>query len=309
MSKSKDKINVETDNTDIKKLIAMSDGGLELDINLAEDLASHSEETDNSSKNSSKSKGELHSFSTEMILLSSDSHRKVDKRKQLAKMSNDNFMDLDEMQRKGIIHPDMQDYSIMNNFREIRTRLLQKSSGKNFVLMVVSLQHGMGATFTAVNIAAAFSYEGEKTSLIVDCNQRHPKLDSIFEAEITHGLTDYLDEPDMDMDKIIYSTGINRMRFVPIGKRNIAGEEFLSSEKMREFVMTMKKRYLDRFIILNAPPLETSADAAILSEIADYIAIVVPYGKVTKTRITKAVKLLPPEKVSGFILNYKKKYV
>ena len=230
-------------------------------------------------------------------------------KRHLKKIRDAGYMNSFELQAKRIIHPDMDDYSILNSFREIRTHLIQKSPGKNFVLMVVSLAHDMGATFTAVNIGAAFSYEGQKTSLLVDCNQQKPKLNRLFDTETRYGLSDYLYDPKIRSKNIIYPTGIYRMNFIPIGNRNNVGGEFLSSERMQEFVGIIKRRYPDRYIIINAPPLEISADAAILSEVVDYIIIVVPYGKVTEGRINKAVKLLPQDKIAGIILNKRKNYI
>jgi len=230
-------------------------------------------------------------------------------KRHLEKIRSSGYMDLFESQAKRIIHPDMDDYSIMNSFREIRTHLIQKSPGKNFVLMVVSLAHDMGATFFSVNIGAAFSYEGQKTSLLVDCNQRKPKLNRLFDTETRYGLSDYLHDPKIRSKNIIYPTGIYRMNFIPMGHRSNEKREFLSSERMQEFIGIIKRRYADRYIILNAPPLETSADAAILSEVVDYIIVVVPYGRVTESRISKALKLLPQEKIAGIILNKRKNYV
>ena len=230
-------------------------------------------------------------------------------KRHLEKIRSSGYLDLFESQAKRIIHPDMDDYSIMNSFREIRTHLIQKSPGKNFVLMVVSLAHDMGATFFSVNIGAAFSFEGQKTSLLVDCNQRKPKLNRLFDTETRYGLSDYLHDPKIRSKNIIYPTGIYRMNFIPIGHRSNEKREFLSSERMQEFIGIIKRRYADRYIILNAPPLETSADAAILSEVVDYIIVVVPYGRVTESRISKALKLLPQEKIAGIILNKRKNYV
>jgi len=230
-------------------------------------------------------------------------------KRHLEKIRSSGYMGPFESQAKRIIHPDMDDYSIMNSFREIRTHLIQKSPGKNFVLMVVSLAHDMGATFFSVNIGAAFSYEGQKTSLLVDCNQRKPKLNRLFDTETRYGLSDYLHDPKIRSKNIIYPTGIYRMNFIPIGHRSNEKREFLSSERMQEFIGIIKRRYADRYIILNAPPLETSADAAILSEVVDYIIVVVPYGRVTESRISKALKLLPQEKIAGIILNKRKNYV
>jgi len=230
-------------------------------------------------------------------------------KRHLKKISSPGHLNQFELQAKRIIHPDMEDYSILNSFREIRTHLIQKSPGKNFVLMVVSLAHDMGATFFSVNIGAAFSYEGQKTSLLVDCNQQRPKLNRLFDTETRYGLSDYLDDPKIRSKNIIYPTGIYRMNFIPIGNRNNVGGEFLSSERMQEFIGILKRRYADRYLIINAPPLEVSADAAILSEVVDYIIVVVPYGRVTESRITKAVKLLPQEKIAGIILNKRKNYI
>ena len=230
-------------------------------------------------------------------------------KRHLKKIRNSNYMDLFELQAKRIIHPDMEEYEILNKFREIRTHLIQMSPGKNFVLMVVSLAHNMGATFTAVNIGAAFSYEGQKTALLVDCNQQKPKLNRLFDTETLYGLTDYLYDPKIRSKNIVYPTGVYRMNFIPVGNRNSSSGEFLSSERMQEFVGIIKRRYADRYIILNTPPLEVSADAAILSEVVDYIVLVVPYGKVTEDRIRKAVNLLPQEKIAGIILNKRKNYV
>ncbi len=230
-------------------------------------------------------------------------------KRHLKKIRSSGQLNQFELQAKRIIHPDMEDYSILNSFREIRTLLIQKSPGKNFVLLVVSLAHDMGATFFSVNIGAAFSYEGQKTSLLVDCNQQRPKLNRLFDTETRYGLSDYLHDPKIRSKNIIYPTGIYRMNFIPIGNRNNVGGEFLSSERMQEFIGILKRRYADRYLIINAPPLEVSADAAILSEVVDYIIVVVPYGKVTGSRINKAIKLLPQEKIAGLILNKRKNYI
>ena len=183
----------------------------------------------------------------------------------LKKMQENKLFDAHDYQEKRIVHPSMQKSEIMNTFREIRTKLLQSSGRKNFVLMVVSLRDEMGSSFCAANIGTAFSFEGQKTSLVIDCNLKKSKLNNTFPGEYKHGLTDYLDDGDIEIEDIIYPTGISRMRYIPIGNRSETIGEFFSSDKMSEFLLQIKKRYSDRYIIVNSPPVETSADAAILS--------------------------------------------
>ncbi len=228
--------------------------------------------------------------------------------RELARMSDFEFLDADSLQKKRIVYPSMDEFSLMNSFREIRTRLLQKSENNNFVLIVASINHDMGATFTTVNLGAAFSYEGERTALLIDCQSHGENLSKLLGSKDKKGLTDYFNRSDVELREVIYSTGISRMRLIPVGSSGAEGLKFLTSERMSEFLGTLKRRHKDRFIFINAPPLEVSADAAILSEIADYILVVVPYGKVSKNRLNKAMKSLPVNKVVGVVMNDCKRY-
>ena len=229
--------------------------------------------------------------------------------RELARMDDLAFLGASSLRQKRIVYEGMDDYSLMNSFREIRTRLLQKTENNNFVLIVASVSHNMGATFTTANLGVAFSYEGERTALLVDCDPLKSNLSGLFDLNETLGLSDYLNNTETDLSRIIYPTGISRIRLIPGGSVKNAGFRYLTSERMKEFLSVLKKRYKDRFIFINAPPLEDSADAAILSEFADYILIVVPYGKVSNNRLSNAIKSLPPEKIVGVVMNNCTRYV
>ena len=235
--------------------------------------------------------------------------RRQSANKNLSRLYEFEVMSKDDLVNKRIVHPEMNDYSIINRFREIRTSLLKRSQGKNFSVMVVSLRPEMGSTFATVNLGAAFAYEGGKTSLLIDCNKGAPKLANLLNLKPTRGISDYIADPNMDVADIIYPVGINRMRLIPYGQARDTGLEFMGSERMREFLDVIKRRYIDRYLILKAPPLESSADAIILSEMVDYVVIVVPYGRITPSRLRKATNLLPREKIAGLVLNDCKSYV
>lgn len=228
--------------------------------------------------------------------------------RELVKMNDQQVRSDDWLLAHRIVHPNMPDYSVMNSFREIRTRLLQKSQGKNFICMVASLNRAMGATFTALNLAAAFAYEGGKTSLLIDCNPRDRQLSEMLDLKDARGLSDYVVDPEMDAMDIIYSVGISRLRLIPFGSAVDSRQEFLGSERMREFMDVLKRRHIDRFIIIDAPPVELSADASILSELADYVLLVVPYGEVTNRRLRRVIKSFPADKIAGIVLNNCKTY-
>ncbi len=293
----------------------LGSGSTKLDIDLSKTIKNGSEETlipdiqVGCYEPSDTNEEITFSKSKELVMRPVSDMTIRDTRRKLERMHENHLLDVHDFQEKRIVHPEMEKFEILNAFREIRTKIIQKADGENKVIMVVSLQHGMGTTFNSVNLAAAFSYEGEKTSLLIDCDQSKRKLENFFPQEITYGLTDYLSDTSLGTEKIIYQTGIHRMRFIPIGSKGKAVGEFFSSERMKNFIVQIKKRYRDRYIILNTPPVETTADAAILSEVVDFVVFVLPYGKVSNQRLERGLKLLPKDKIIGFVINNKPRYV
>ncbi|MDX1693645.1 MAG: polysaccharide biosynthesis protein [Ketobacteraceae bacterium] len=222
---------------------------------------------------------------------------------QIRQMAEVDLMSFQELEEKKIINPGTQNKAFLNTFRELRTKMIQSSLKKNFVAMVSSVVHGGGATFVGVNLAAAFALDQSKTALIIDCNLYDPTLDKIFNLSPEYGLTDYLEDPTLSVDDIIYASGIQRLRVVPAGSFREAGAEYFSSERMSNFIDAVKERYPDRFIFIDSPPVGLSAEGRIVAELSDYAIIVAPYGKVTVPQIQASIDAVGKEKVSGLIFN------
>jgi Mrp family chromosome partitioning ATPase len=154
-----------------------------------------------------------------------------------------------------------------------------------------------------------FAYEGEKTALVINCNRIKTALCGLLDSSKAPGISDYFADPDLDIAKIIHSIGIHRLKVIPFGTLPNPHLEIFGTRKMREFINVLKNRYADRYLIVNAPPLEESTDAAILSELVDYVLLVVPYGRVSKSRLNKAIRSLPRSKIAGVVLNQSISYV
>ena len=93
------------------------------------------------------------------------------------------------------------------------------------------------------------------------------------------------------------------LRLIPAGNRREPGAEFFTSARMRRFVDELRNRYRDRNVILDAPPLATSADARILVELADFIVLVVPSGRVAESQLRATLDVLPEKKLLGVVFN------
>lgn len=225
-------------------------------------------------------------------------------RVQIKQMAEVNILSAEELQQMKIVHPSMKNHQVLNAFRELRVKLLQKSNGENFICLVSSLSDSAGGgSYVAANLAAAIALDQTKTSLLVDCDLYAPSLDRLFRVDTGYGVTDYLDDYDLDIHDIIYATGVPRMRLMPIGSNRERGAEHFSSERMNELITAMKSRYPDRFIIIDAPPILKSAETRILADLCDMAVLVLPYGKVPAEKIQAGIDAINKDKLAGLVFN------
>lgn len=210
----------------------------------------------------------------------------------------------EDLNKRGIIHPSMKDVAVLNAFRNLRTAMLPRMESYNTTLLVSSVVKGGGSSFNAINIAAAFTLDRQRTALLVDCNFHHPTLDRTLDVNAEVGLYDYLTGQTNDIAKIIYPTLVPRLRLVPCGKISEEDQiEFFTGERMRAFLHEVKNRYPDRIIILDSPPILDSADTTILSELVDYALLVLPYQGANARKVEKAIKAIGVDKIVGFVMN------
>ena len=208
-----------------------------------------------------------------------------------------------EKDRSKIIYPEMKNSRLANSFRDLRNILLEKSPGNNAAIMVTSVLPESGGTFVSVNLAAAFAFDGSKTALLVDANLSSPGICQYFGTEYGVGVTDFLENKHMKVEEIIYSSGVKRLRVIPAGKHSEYTSEYLSSERIGMFIHTLKSRYKDRYIVIDAPPLSDPASAKQVFNLCDWVVVVAPYGKVGGSEIAAAIEGIPKDKLAGVLIN------
>ncbi|WP_396623109.1 polysaccharide biosynthesis protein [Marinobacter sp. W-8] len=223
--------------------------------------------------------------------------------KQIVRMQEPRRLTHDDLDERRIIYPESRNRALVNRFRDLRTKLLEVSGGNNFTLVVSGASSGAGSSFVALNLAAAFAFDQAKTALIIDCNLREPSLHSTLDVMPETGLTDFLDDPEYDISRILYPTGIPRLRLIPAGSRRETPAEFFTSFRMKQFLQAIRRRYPDRFIVLDTAPISESPDARILTELCDYAMLVVPHGKITAATAEQAATAFNPDKFVGAVIN------
>lgn len=210
--------------------------------------------------------------------------------------------DLREQQKIIEFHSEQQD--VVQSFRSLRTLLLQQAGSRNFSTLVTSVRPGDGASFVARNLATALAFDQTRTALLLDCNRSDPTLNGLLVEDDSQGLTDLLDNPsDVSIGDIIYSTGIPRLRVIPVGNQRRSPVEYFTTQRMRAFLNVLSRRYSDRYIVVDSPAIQSNADARILADWCDYIVVVARYGETTKQDLMEAIATLPREKFAGVVFN------
>ena len=210
-----------------------------------------------------------------------------------------------ELERRQILHQNVENKTLLKSFRELRTRLQAQSSNGNYVCMVTSVLAEGGASFTAKNLAAAIALDRTKTAMLIDCNLYAPSADQLLAAEANVGMTDYLDHPGMGVEEIVYPSGVPRLRVIPVGHNRDGGTEKITSVRMKQFIQEVKERYSDRYIIIDAPSAgDYDAETRILAELCDHVVLVVPYGGVQESELKSVVDDIGP-RLAGMVFNKK----
>ncbi|MDQ2076192.1 CpsD/CapB family tyrosine-protein kinase [Marinimicrobium sp. ABcell2] len=226
------------------------------------------------------------------------------KREQIKSMSTPVIWTQEELYERKVVFTGMRQRKVLNAFREVRTRLLQKSKSDNVVVLVSSIAESGGGTFVAFNLAATFALDRQKTALYVDCNPYQSSAERYTATPVEQGLTQYLHDYTVPLKRIIYPSGIERLRVIPSGTSSESAAELFNSKRMEVFISEVKSRYPDRFIVLDAPSVGTSTEARILSQYCDHALLVVPFGKTTTDDVLSGIDAVGRDRFSGLMFNH-----
>jgi protein-tyrosine kinase len=197
----------------------------------------------------------------------------------------------------------------IESFRELRTRLMLMAASNgltHFTTIVVPLTEDSGGSFVARNLAAAFTLQ-RRHALLVDCNFRnatqHRALGTDPEIE---GLFEFLGRAGQAPSSLpMWPTVIPGLHVIPAGRCQpaftAAHVDYLASNAMKQLMTTL--RAWPCFIVLDAPPVKSSPDARLLSDLADLVVLVVASGRSTTQDIAKAVAVFDRKKFAGVAFN------
>ena len=168
--------------------------------------------------------------------------------------------------------------------------------------MITSSFPSEGKTFVAANLAVSIAQSIDEHVLLMDCDLRRPKLHNILGHSNTEGLNEYL-TGKKELPDLLIRTRFEKLSLLSAGTPSPNPSELLLSTRMKEFFKQVKGRDQDRFIIIDAPPTQITAEATVLSNYTEGIIFVVMAGKSPRATIQRNIEDLGKTKIMGIVFN------
>jgi len=168
-------------------------------------------------------------------------------------------------------------------------------------LLVASVNPLDGRTTVATNLALAMAQSGLKV-LLVDANNRSPRLHHIFKLESPFGLFDVLAGSTADQPAI-NATGVDNLDVLPCGKSPANAAELLNNDTLADILGELSDRY-DR-VIIDSPALSRGVEARILAANCAMAILVTAAHPAARRQIEQGLRLLRSvgANVLGLVIN------
>ncbi len=170
-------------------------------------------------------------------------------------------------------------------------------------ILVTSALPDEGKSFIAANLAVSIAQNINEHVLLMDCDVRRPTIHNIFGLGDTLGLTEYLNQ-NVSIAEALVKTEINKLTILPGGTPPQNPAELLSSKKMRELVAELTLRYEDRYVIIDSPPPQLTAETNAIARQVDGVIIVVKTGWTPRDLVSELIENIGKEKVLGVVMNW-----
>lgn len=219
-------------------------------------------------------------------------------------------IDLDRLAAMGFVTPNAPRSLAADEFRVIKRPLLDNASGKaaapvasGNLIMVTSAMPAEGKSFTSINLAMSMAMELDYRVLLVDADVAKPSLMKTLGLPPGKGLLDLLIDSQIDMSSVLLRTNVDKLTLLPSGIPHARATELLASDAMTALIEEMGRRYPDRIIIFDSPPLLMTTEARVLATHMGQIVMVVQAEKTLQSQVRHALATIESCPVKLMVLN------
>jgi len=192
---------------------------------------------------------------------------------------------------------------VAESIRSLRTRILFPNEGPvPRSILVTSAAPGEGKSFICANLGISLAQGMDNYCLVVDCDLRRPSQHQFFGLSNKVGLSDYLQHKKR-IPELLVPSGVDKLSILQSGPLSVNPAELLSSATMIDLVNEISKRYEDRIVLLDSPPIHAASETAVLAQHVDGVVLVVRYGASRREYVKALADVIGREKILGVVFN------
>ncbi|HMK31430.1 MAG TPA: CpsD/CapB family tyrosine-protein kinase [Terriglobales bacterium] len=196
---------------------------------------------------------------------------------------------------------DHENYSAIEEFRTLRSRLYQLREKRNFKsILVSSALPAEGKTFVSANLAQVLARHRSKSVLLVDADLRKPALHHCLGATAVPGLSEYL-RGEKDEAAIIHRGQADNLFFIPCGNPTATPGELISNGRLQALLAQVSQVF--DWVIVDSPPAVPVSDAARIASWCDGVLLVVQSGSTPYDMAQRARRDFRSAPILGAVLN------
>ena len=191
-------------------------------------------------------------------------------------------LDLPRLAQAGYLVPGLEQDPLAEDFRRAKRALLDRMRetaatrpGSGALVVVTSAVDGEGRTTCAINLALSMALEVDTSVLLVEADVRRPQVLSRLGVTGGLGLTELLADPALPLARAVLPTSLTGLSLLPAGAPDARSHELFAGPGMRGLVAQLNGHRPDRVVVVDAPALLRSADAAALAALATQVVVVV----------------------------------
>ncbi len=169
------------------------------------------------------------------------------------------------------------------------------------VVGLSSAGRGEGKTITAVNLAGALAQAPDMRIVLVDADLRHPRVADSLGLPRRAGLSSYLLDQSLAVDRIIQQPSGVAFSVVPAGPVSSMPYELLKSSRLTHLFTTLRHRF--DYVVVDTPPVLLFPDVGILRDVVDGFVLVVRANRTPREGLNDSLETLGRHRVVGVVFN------
>jgi protein-tyrosine kinase len=219
-------------------------------------------------------------------------------------------VDLGALATAGYVTPEAHRSQIADEFRVLKRPIITNAKGeagtavtRGNCVMVTSALPSEGKSFVALNLALSIALEVDSTVLLVDADVANPNLMKRMHLPAARGLLDLLTNESVDLADVLLRTNVEKLSLLPAGTPHRRATEMLASAGMAALVEEMSKRYPDRILVFDSPPLIATTEARVLASHMGQIIMVVEADRTAQATVVQALETVESCPIVLMVLN------